>query len=195
MVEQLAELDVREDIRRGQDPFDKIIAATKTLTEGGRLRLVAPFKPAPMIHLLSSRGYTCAAQERKNGDWSVLIERRAGAATSLPSTPPACPGRPSAPSEKTETPPEEAEAPREESPAEKPPVTREIDARGLEPPEPLMCILEAVETLKPCEVLLARTDRRPMFLYDQLAERGCEAKSEDAPEGGVVTRIWRRGEG
>jgi uncharacterized protein (DUF2249 family) len=189
MVEQLAELDVREDIRQGRDPFARIIAATEALPVGGRLRLRAPFKPAPMIHLLTRRGYTCAAQEGRGGEWSVLIERRRGGGGPLPSPPPACPGRPSGRSGAPEASPP-PEAPESPPPAETP-GAREVDARGLEPPEPMMRILEAVETLKPGETLLARTDRRPMFLYEQLEQRGCEGESREAEEGGVVTRIWR----
>lgn len=54
----------------------------------------------------------------------------------------------------------------------------EVDARGLEPPEPMMRILAAVESLKPGATLRARTDRRPIHLLAELETRGIRHASE-----------------
>lgn len=68
----------------------------------------------------------------------------------------------------------------------------EIDARGLEPPEPLVRILEATAALAGDSALLARTDRRPMLLLEELPRRGFSGESEPAPDGkGYVTKIQR----
>ena len=67
----------------------------------------------------------------------------------------------------------------------------EIDARGLEPPHPLVVILEAVSRLARGDELRARTDRRPMHLYGQLRERGFVGITEEQPDGSFVTRIRR----
>lgn len=68
----------------------------------------------------------------------------------------------------------------------------EIDARRLEPPMPMIRILEAVATLPADSALVARTDRRPMLLLEELPRRGFAGESEPAPDGdGYVTRIQR----
>ena len=54
----------------------------------------------------------------------------------------------------------------------------EIDARGLEPPMPMVRILEAVATLPADTGIVARTDLKPMFLLDELPRRGFAGESE-----------------
>ena len=72
-----------------------------------------------------------------------------------------------------------------------PPVL-EVDARGLEPPQPLVTILEALATLPEGARLRALTDRRPMHLYAQLEERGFVGESEEQKDGSFVTNVRRR---
>ena len=66
-----------------------------------------------------------------------------------------------------------------------------MDARGLEPPQPLVKILEALATLPAGAQLRARTDRRPMHLYAQLEERGFTGESEEQKDGSFVTHVRR----
>jgi uncharacterized protein (DUF2249 family) len=68
----------------------------------------------------------------------------------------------------------------------------EVDARGLEPPQPLVKILEALAGLPEGARLRARTDRRPMHLHDQLEERGFVGESQEQPDGSFVTHVRRR---
>jgi TusA-related sulfurtransferase len=67
----------------------------------------------------------------------------------------------------------------------------EVDARGLEPPQPLVRILEAVATLPDGATLRAHTDRRPMHLYALLAERGYRAETLEQSDGSFLTLIRR----
>ncbi len=68
----------------------------------------------------------------------------------------------------------------------------ELDVRGLEPPQPMIAILEVVEELAPGAVLLARTDRNPLHLLPELDRRGFEHSSSELPDGSWRTRITRR---
>jgi uncharacterized protein (DUF2249 family) len=68
---------------------------------------------------------------------------------------------------------------------------RQVDTRGLQPPEPLVRILEALAELPANAELQALTDRRPVHLYDQLAERHFTAETEERPDGSHLTRIRR----
>jgi len=47
-----------------------------------------------------------------------------------------------------------------------------IDVRGLDPPEPMVAILRAIDSGEADTVLLARLDREPIFLYPELDDRG-----------------------
>lgn len=67
----------------------------------------------------------------------------------------------------------------------------EIDVRGLEPPEPLMRILQRVETLAAGEILRARTDRKPVHLLPELELRGVRHESVAQADGSWVTTLAR----
>lgn len=67
--------------------------------------------------------------------------------------------------------------------------TIEVDARGLEPPQPMLRILEALSLLPEGTTLRAHTDRRPLHLYPLLEDRGFRAVSEEQCDGSFVTVI------
>lgn len=67
----------------------------------------------------------------------------------------------------------------------------ELDVRGLEPPQPLMKILEAVATLPDGATLVARTRWRPALLYAELEKRGFIGESEEQSDGSYITHIRR----
>jgi len=165
---------VREEIRSGQEPFAKIMQAVGRLQEDEQLLLIAPFAPAPLFAVLAQQGFSHQAKPTADGDWEVLFTR--APAGPVEAKPPAV----SAPSQRGA----------KSAPGSGSPVV-EVDARGLEPPQPLVKILEALAALPAGARLTARTDRRPMHLYDQLAERGFIGESEEQKDGSFVTHIRR----
>lgn len=70
--------------------------------------------------------------------------------------------------------------------------TLTLDVRGLEPPLPMVLVLERLETLTPDEQLEVVHERRPLFLYPQLDERGAQHET-DEPEPGLVRITIRKG--
>ena len=64
-----------------------------------------------------------------------------------------------------------------------------IDARGLEPPQPMVVILEALERLPEGAALRACTDRRPIHLYPLLAQRSFTGDTEEQHDGSFITTI------
>ncbi len=72
------------------------------------------------------------------------------------------------------------------------PPARRIDVRGLEPPQPMVRILEELERLEPDQTLEVLHERRPVFLYPQLDERGFAHETEE-PRPGLVRILIRRG--
>ena len=163
-------LDVRDAINSGNDPFLRIMQAVAELKGNEQLLLIAPFKPTPLLHVMTRKGFAHDAQPMSSGDWRVLFQRGAppapGAATAsstLGSDPAAggCTAKPAL----------------------------EVDTRGLEAPEPMVNILEALARLPKGAELKARTDRRPMHLYAHLEYRGFVGTSQEQADGSYVTLI------
>ena len=72
-----------------------------------------------------------------------------------------------------------------------------LDLRGLEPPEPMVTVLRAIESGDVDTALVGHFDREPIFLYPELEERGwshelVESQCGDC-EGGVMLRMVRWG--
>jgi uncharacterized protein (DUF2249 family) len=68
-----------------------------------------------------------------------------------------------------------------------------LDVRGMEPPWPMVRALEALERLGAGERLEILHDRRPLFLYPQLDERGFRHATDELGPGLVRIAIWREG--
>ena len=153
-------LDVREDIRQGNEPIGKIMAAVKALEPDMALVLRAPFEPAPLYTVLGRRGFAHWTERLGADDWSVWFYRDAApaAAAVAPSTGDAR--------------------------------TVEIDVRGLEPPQPMVQVLEAAERLRPGDRLVILHERRPTFLYPQLEERGLTHETDEPAPGLVRITVW-----
>jgi uncharacterized protein (DUF2249 family) len=66
-----------------------------------------------------------------------------------------------------------------------------LDNRGLEPPQPMMRILETLETLQDDATLLAINEREPLFLYPELAARGYRYQTTPHPDGSFHITIAR----
>ena len=61
-----------------------------------------------------------------------------------------------------------------------------LDNRGLEPPEPMVRILEAITGMAPDDQLIVLMDREPFLLYPELERRGF-AWTFEGDEGQVLT--------
>jgi TusA-related sulfurtransferase len=66
-----------------------------------------------------------------------------------------------------------------------------LDNRGLEPPQPMIRTLAALENIKENETLTIINDRRPMFLYEQLEELGFKQRTEPQEDGSFKIEIFR----
>ncbi len=156
-------LDVRDDIRQGREPFARIMAAVKALGPDQVLVLRAPFEPVPLYNALGKRGFAHWTERPAPDDWSVWFYREAESSAEGTSTPASDAGR-----------------------------RIVLDVRGLEPPQPMVRVLEEMDRLGPSAELEVHHDRRPMFLYPQLEERGFTHET-DEPEPGLVRILIRKG--
>lgn len=67
-----------------------------------------------------------------------------------------------------------------------------LDNRGLEPPQPMMRTLAALEELDKGQTLVIINDRRPMFLFEQLDEMGYLYLTEQQEDGSYKVTISRK---
>jgi uncharacterized protein (DUF2249 family) len=146
-------LDVREDLRRGVEPFPRIMEAVKALGPGQVLVLRAPFEPLPLYGVLARRGFVRWAEARAPDDWTIWFWR------------------------------------------EQTPHALTLDVRGLEPPLPMLRILERLEQLDPGQRLVVVHERRPILLYPQLDHGGFSHETLEVGPGEFQITIWREGEG
>jgi uncharacterized protein (DUF2249 family) len=174
MNQNILTLDMREDFRSGKHPCDKIQNALGQLARGETLRLLVPFEPVPIFEVAQIKGLGHTARQTPEGDWEVLFSHRpeveaedAGRAKNRTHS---CGCGCTATGEAEFV---------------------EVDARGLEPPQPMVKILEALSALPAGVALRAHTDRRPIHLYPILEARGFSCQSEPQSDGSFVNHIRR----
>ncbi|MDN5927279.1 MAG: DUF2249 domain-containing protein [Hyphomicrobiales bacterium] len=160
MTETFAELDVRPILRQGDEPFEKILEAVAALAPDQGLRLYATFKPVPLFHVLGSKGFSYEANELDGGDWEVLFRRSGTPAVAEP-----------------------VAAAAASDAAGWPKPAQQMDNRDLDPPEPMVRILAALETMEAGQVLSALLCREPIFLLPELAKRGHAWHGAFEPDG------------
>jgi uncharacterized protein (DUF2249 family) len=163
------EIDVREDLRAGREPFSRIMSAIGSLDAGDILHLRAIFEPVPLVTVLGKRGFAHESRAHAVDDWSVWFWRpdRCGAVSPEASAVPAF----------------ENDVPADDA------CTTYLDVRRSNPPEPMMRTLRALEELPTGRTLVQINDRVPQFLFPVLAERGFAWEIDDARADRVLVRI------
>ena len=162
-------LDVCPQLARGEEPFATIMAAADRLATGQSLRLLVPFRPAPLFNVMAKRGFAAEERRRDDGIWEVLFipQSATGAA-------------PAATGAATDA-------------VFWPDPVRQIDLCGLPPPEPMQRVLETIGKLETGEVLFALLDREPLFLFPELQKRGHEWAGNLSENGDVYRLLVRAG--
>lgn len=69
-----------------------------------------------------------------------------------------------------------------------------LDARGLEPPEPMDRVMQTLALLRPGQSIRLLLHREPFPLYLILADRGFRHDTRMEDDGSYVIRISRAGE-
>ena len=164
---EFIDVDVRPILRAGGEPFSIIMATLQRLAPGQGLRLYAPFKPVPLFDVMAGKGFAHDEAELGGGEWEVRFTP-AGQASA------------------------DEEASAEPDGAWPAPVVH-LDNRELEPPEPMVRILAAIEQLAPGQTLSALLDREPVFLFRELTKRGHQWRGGFAPDGATYQLTVKRG--
>jgi uncharacterized protein (DUF2249 family) len=160
-AEQVIEIDVREDLRAGNEPFSRIMAARQRVPDGGILSLRATFEPVPLYAVMAKQGFDHYTEQLGDEDWRVWFYP-AGDRPTVHET--------------------SAQSKRREIVADGDWDVVVLDVRNLEPPEPMVRTLAALEELPPGATLVQLNHRVPQFLLPQLQERGFtyDVREQDA---------------
>lgn len=150
------ELDVRPLQERGEEPFGAIMTAARETPVGSMFLLLNTFEPVPLYDVLAMRGFEHWVLQDAADDWRIWFYNS---------------GRPRKPSPKRKAPTPAASEPAAEA-WSAPDAVVTIDVSELVPPEPMIKILETLESLPDGASLLVHHLRRPMHLYPQLDAMG-----------------------
>ncbi|GAB1429721.1 hypothetical protein MASR2M18_05530 [Ignavibacteria bacterium] len=171
-ADDIVELDVREILESGKDPFNLILEHIKRLKAKQVLKLINSFEPIPLIQLLEKKGYKTYSevvnadlvftyffnseqipayeQERlgSDEDWDGISDRF---------------------KDKIVT----------------------IDVRALEMPLPMLTILDSLENLPDGKALYVYHKRIPVFLLPELQERKFEYRIKEISDSEVHLLIFK----
>jgi uncharacterized protein (DUF2249 family) len=160
---RVVDLDVREDLRSGVEPFSRIMAARRSLPEDGILRLRAIFEPVPLYAVFGKQGFLHWTERLGAEDWRVWFY----------------PGL----SREVEASGEAEAGCGEPGGGKGPDRVVVLDVRGLEPPEPMLRTLHALESLPQDHTLVQINVKEPRFLLPQLEERGFQYEVREQEPG------------
>jgi len=171
----VVELDVREDLRSGREPFSRIMGAVAALDHDAVLHLRAIFEPAPLYDVLRKRGFEHETQCHAPDDWSVWFWCPSASAATSSTSAATSKGQGTASSALDDLTTD--------------PSVVVLDVRDLQPPEPLVRTLAAAEQLEPGQTLVQVNLRVPQFLLPMLTEQGYAWEVDESRVDRVLVRI------
>lgn len=169
MLPRFMELDVRPILKEGGEPFPAIMQAVQSLEPDQGLRLLATFRPTPLLSVMARRGYDAVINELAGGDWEVLFSPAAKTAAKVSLSLGA----------------EEA--------AGWPDPLWQIDLVGQEPPVPMEKVLSRIALMEPGEVLFAIFSEEPVFLMPELEKNGHQWVGKSDATGSTYRMLIRVG--
>lgn len=164
-------LDVRPMFEKGESPCDAIDRTAAGLKPGQSFILLVPFEPKPLFAKLGRDGFSHKSEKLKDGTWKIEFYKDGKKVTEKNSSLGGLENGREMNSKKD----------------------IHIDARGLEPPEPLVQTLKALVCLQKGQRIIMHSDRRPLHLFEQLEERGFAYDCDEQPDRSYITRITQIG--
>ncbi|MDE1976690.1 MAG: DUF2249 domain-containing protein [Elusimicrobia bacterium] len=170
-------VDVREDLRAGREPLKRILGEASKVPESGVLIVRATFEPRPLFHVLANQGFETWSERLAEDDWQLHCRKKRSPRSC------GCGGH-------SHTEPDAQNAQFPASPAAGRILT--LDVSSLEPPEPMVRILEKIRDLQGGDVLEVRHHREPVPLYAELEAAGFSHEIERLGENQFRLRIRRK---
>ncbi|MEO2258253.1 DUF2249 domain-containing protein [Paenibacillus amylolyticus] len=191
----IVELDVRPHLSKKLEPFQLIMDTVKGLQHEDVFVLHAPFKPTPLLGILKMKGYSSTSERKGSDHWVTTFVHKKNKTGAKALSAMVLSG-----SEVNWEPHSDEESASCKGHSEEQAVAIEkfeslqaptviLDNRGLEPPQPMMRTLAALERCKPGEVVLIHNDRVPVFLIEELNNLGCPFTVDDQADGTAKVRI------
>ena len=172
--DNVTDLDVREMLKAGKDPFNIIMNALSNLSTNSVLKIINTFEPTPLISILSKKGYvhnTIVIEKQLvhtyfKKDSAIIFDNK--------------------------------EISDNNSSEEITIVLKsfgtnikELDVRHLEMPLPMAMILNELPSLPDDYILLVNHKKVPKFLFPELAERGYQWRIQIISENNVKLFIFK----
>lgn len=175
---KVVELDVRPYLRQKLEPFQIIMDTVKGLDNDDIFVLHATFKPTPLFGVLKMKGLVGKAEQIDKDHWKItFVHKKNKDWLELP----------------------DSEIDQSVKPLESPiHATQKIEAkiiqldnRGLEPPQPMVRTLAALEKSNPGDEVMIHNDRVPVFLIEELTSLGYPFTIEDQEDGSAKVKITK----
>lgn len=174
---KIVELDVRPHLTKKVEPFQLIMDTVKELDVEDIFILHATFKPTPLLGVLKMKGFVNKVERKEKDHWVVSFVNKkykhlldieeSSLEGELASTAPSS---------------EEGATARESK-------TISLDNRGLEPPQPMMRTLAALDRSRPGDQVNIHNDRVPVFLIEELNRLGCTFVVDEQLDGSAKVTI------
>ena len=170
--EQISELDVRPIIEAGEDPLSVIIKKVKSIQPGNALKIINSFEPTPLLSLLQKQGFEYYVDKIDDNEVDTYFFRTSTQAVSVENEVEAGEGW----DEYLEKFKDHLET---------------VDVRHLPMPQPMMTILEAIETLPADMALFVYHKKIPVFLLPELKDKGFDFRIKEISENQVHLLIFK----
>jgi len=171
----VVELDVRPHLRNKLEPFQIIMDTVGKLGKDDIFVLHATFKPTPLFGVLKIKGFSGKAEQVGKDHWiSTFVNRRNKRWLN---------------EEADVDNDEESVAFTGDGSARNGPEVITLDNRGLEPPQPMIRTLSALERIRSGGEVAIHNDRVPMFLIEELQTLGYPFTVEEQPDGSAKVKI------
>ena len=155
-IDLVASIDVRPDLANGADPFSRIMNKLLEVPQGKTMLLINSFEPAPLIRILTGKGYTIAVSKNEPGIvFTYITKLKEGPA-------------PHGNLDSQFSDPDLFDSVLKHYNLK----FTEIDVRQLEMPKPMIAILDELDHLEKGEALYVRHKKVPLFLFPELEDRG-----------------------
>jgi uncharacterized protein (DUF2249 family) len=161
-------LDVRPIISSGADPFKDIMSAVKNLTDGNILVIKNSFKPVPLYTVMEKKGFSNYTEFSDNC-YTVYFYKAVNNSNNSSVN--------------------SLQERIDENAFEN---ILEVDVHDLQPPEPMLKILETLSQIDEKTVMLVYHHREPVLLYPKLEERGYRAYCEKIGENNYKILIAKK---
>nr|WP_281378772.1 DUF2249 domain-containing protein [Paenibacillus phyllosphaerae] len=190
-------MDVRPYLRKKIEPFQLIMNAVNGLEKDQLFVLHATFKPTPLLGLLKVKGYMNRVQSVSPDHWMVAFLHKSQERVTLDefdflrfaNLEEGTVEQGNATEEESQLPPNLNNEISLQN-VDHGRIT-ELDNRGLQPPQPMVRTLKALERCQPGDRVVIHNDRVPMFLIEELQKLGYGYKIEEQTDGSAKMLITK----